>query len=145
MAHKDLSAHQVGNLSITLSGRDFEVRPPSAVEGVLLMKIVTIGWQAAFNTENLDEEMFLAQIGQETLEKIANTEFGVERLAIGEDTLQAMIDAGIPAKDITMAARYAAFYWVFDKKTADKMMDDDLAIKNGTYLPQPTDIELPKL
>ena len=144
MASKDLSAHQVGNLSITLSGREFVIRPPSAVEGLLLMKIVTIGWQAAFNTENMSEEMFLAQIGKDALEQIANKEFGVERLALGEDILQEMLDAKIPGKDITMAARYVAFYWVFDKKTADKMMDDDLAIKNGTYLPLPTDVELPK-
>ena len=142
---KDLSAHQIGNLSLSLSGRTFIVRPPGAAEGVLLMKIVTIGWQAAFNSDNLSESVFLEQIPAETLEKIAADDFGVERLALGEDVLQEMIDAKVPAKDITMAARYAAFFWVFDEASADKMMATDLAIKRGEQLPTPTHTTLPKL
>lgn len=141
---KDLSAHQIGDLKLVLGGRSFIVHPPSALEGVLLMKVITLGWQAAFDPKNMNEELFLSQIGQEELERLGNTQFGVERLALG-DTLDEMIQAKLPAPDITMAARYASFYWVFDKGTADKMMDQDLAIKRGEYMPPPTDTELPKL
>lgn len=144
MPEVDLSAHQTANLVIRLSGRAFMVRPPGALQGILLMKVVTIGWQAAFDPKNMSEQVFLQAIGEEELKRIGQDDFGVERLALG-DTLQDMLDANIPKNDITMAARYAAFYWTFDKEVADKLMADDLAMKRGESLPPPTDTELPKL
>ena len=139
---KDLTQHQVGCLELTLGGHEFKVEPPSAARGILLMKVVTIGWQATLNPDSVSEETVIAQLGEDVVKSFGGDN-GLDKLALGENVWQEMIDANIPLKDITMAARYAAFYWVFDESTADKITEAESAQKNGTAL-VPTDVELPK-
>jgi len=141
---KNLSKFQIGSLQLELGGSTFEVKPPSSARGIMLVRIVTMGFQAALNPKGLEEDSIPSILGADVMAQFdMEKDFALEKLALGADAFDAMVEADIPMKDITMAGRYAAYYWVFDEETADHALEDELRKRNGQPT-GPTDTELPK-
>ena len=94
MVAKDLSAKQVGNLELSLGGRTYIVRPPSARDGELLLKIVVLGFASASveseSQEEISEEAAEAVVGQENIPRLSG-EHALERLSLGK-TFDKMFD-----------------------------------------------------
>jgi hypothetical protein len=142
----DLTKFQVGALPLTLGDLHFLVKPPSSVRGVMLTRVVTMGLQAGLTQTDFTEDSIAQILGADTVEMLSeDKDFGLEKLALGDDTFQQMFDADIPTPDIRMCARYSAYFWVFGKKVAEDIMENELKERDGQVMPEPTDVELPKL
>lgn len=141
---KDLSKFQIGSLQLQLGGKTFEVKPPSSARGIMLVRIVTMGFQAALNPQGLEEDSIPDILGADVMAAFEmEKDFALEKLALGADAFDAMVEANIALRDITMAARYASYYWVFDEETADHALEDEYRKSHGQPT-GPTDTELPK-
>ncbi len=140
MVQKDLSSRQIGNLELTLGGRTYRVRPPSARDGEVLMKIVVLGFASTSIApdEDITEETIARVVGSENLQRL-DGEHAIDRLALGS-TYDEMYAAGLPSADIATAAKYAAFYWVFGESVADKIVlkDPDEEGVEEVTLPKPS-------
>lgn len=140
----NLTRFQIGELPLELGSGVYVVPPPDSVRGIMMTRIATLGLNAAIRPDQLTDDSVMQIMGQEALDNLMNDkDLGIERLCLTTEVLEQMQKDKVPLNDIQMAARYVCLYFVFDKKTAERALEDELSERNGMQT-SPTDVELPK-
>lgn len=108
---KDLSSFLSPNLDIKLGDRTYSVPPPCYKTGLVLAAVLDVS-TAAVNGQT---------VPQATQDLFDSFDKGrdIGELSLTPKVLEQMREDGVPAPDITMATRYALYYWVLGEASAD--------------------------
>lgn len=117
----DLNPYRPEPLVLSLNGRDWEVPPPSSVDGMTLAAIITMTTVASVSPEQVAE---LPEQVTRILKDHADED--VSDLALTPEVHAAMVEAGVSAPDIDHATQAAAFFWVTGSTDASVGMLDAL-------------------
>jgi|GEM_PF-2391806 len=115
---KDLTAYLAPDHTITLGQwGTFTLTPPDQASGLKLAAIVASGMQLMAGASEQPSPEVL-----ELLDGINGPE-GLQRLALGDDTYEAMLAARVPAPHVERAAQYALYLHVLGEAAADDLFD----------------------
>lgn len=123
---KDLTAWLTPDLSLSLGGRTYIVRPPSVEAGLNLTALNVAGVagylavQGACPTCGRTGALEVTDEINERYEALKDTPLGI--LSLGKDVYEQMIADDLPEKHIDTAALYAMYYWTMGEAAADNLL-----------------------
>lgn len=112
----DFTDWAVGDLVLTLDGREYRSRPPSVEQGKLLIAMaIQLEIQLGLVKGDLPEDL------DELIQAAGTTPFA--EVSLGVDVRDALLADGVNPETIRRMGTYGIFYWVRGKERADLLAE----------------------